>query len=149
MAMTDNDIKVADQRAAEQHARYPRVADVCFDAHIGRLIIDLDNGLGLAMPLQRLQGLEAAPPEDLEGPHISPSGFGIHFPKIDVDLYVPGLIDGYMGTARWMAAANGRAGGKISTDAKAAAARENGKLGGRPRKSKADDLITGQASPAQ
>lgn len=49
----------------------------------------------------------------------------------------------YMGTARWMAAANGRAGGKVSTDAKAAAARANGKLGGRPKKSKADDLITG------
>lgn len=31
----------------------------------------------------------------------------------------------------------GRRGGKATSDAKAAAARENGKLGGRPRKKKA------------
>lgn len=35
-----------------------------------------------------------------------------------------------------MAAQMGKVGGKASTDAKTAAARENGKLGGRPKKAK-------------
>lgn len=143
MLYSDEDINAATERAAERHAHYPRVVEAYYEGRIGRLIIDLDNGLGLAMPLHRLQGLDGAAPTDLDGAEISPSGFGIHFPKLDVDLYVPALIEGYMGTERWMAVRNGRAGGKVTNAAKAAAARENGKLGGRPRKPRSDDLIPG------
>jgi len=78
--------------------------------------------------------LQDARPEDLADAEISPSGLGIHFPAIDMDMYLPGLLEGYLGTKRWMAARNGQAGGKVSNEAKAAAARENGKRGGRPRK---------------
>lgn len=64
---------------------------------------------------------------------ISPSGYGIHFPKLDVDLYLPALIQGIFGTRAWMAE-RGRKGGQAVSKAKKAAARANGKLGGRPRK---------------
>ena len=46
------------------------------------------------------------------------------------------LLEGFLGSRRWMAAEMGQRGGKATTEAKAAAARENGKLGGRPRKPK-------------
>jgi len=67
---------------------------------------------------------------------ISPSGLGIHFPLLDADIYLPALLEGFLGSRRWMAAQMGKAGGKASTKAKAAASRRNGKLGGRPRKLK-------------
>ena len=51
------------------------------------------------------------------------------------DLYIPGLLQGFLGSKHWMAEL-GKRGGTASTDAKATAARQNGKLGGRPRKSK-------------
>jgi len=54
---------------------------------------------------------------------ISPSGLGLHFPKLDADLYLPALLEGFMSSKEWMA-----------TPAKTAASRANGKLGGRPRK---------------
>ena len=141
MKITDEDVVLAEKRAAHKKAHYPQTINVRYDRRIGKLVVELDNGLGLMMSLKDLQGLEHAKPDDLDGVEISPSGFGIYFPKIDVDLYVPGLIEGYLGTKRWMAAKNGRAGGKVSTEAKASAARSNGKLGGRPKKQKAEELL--------
>jgi hypothetical protein len=65
---------------------------------------------------------------------ISPSGFGIHFPKLDADLYLPAILHGFLGSRKWMASRLGQAGGKSRSAAKQKASRANGKLGGRPRK---------------
>jgi hypothetical protein len=80
--------------------------------------------------------LEHAKIDDLGEIEISPSGLGIHFPKLDADLYLPALLEGFLGSRRWMATEMGKRGGRVTSDAKATAARENGKLGGRPRKPK-------------
>jgi hypothetical protein len=58
----------------------------------------------------------------------------LHFPKLDADLYLPALLEGLLGSKRWMAARLGKHGGQARSAAKAAASRENGKRGGRPRK---------------
>jgi len=50
-------------------------------------------------------------------------------------VFLPAVLEDFLGTKRWMAARNGKAGGKATTEAKAAAARANGRLGGRPKKS--------------
>jgi hypothetical protein len=80
------------------------------------------------------QGLENAKPTDVSVIEISPSGFGLHFPALDADLYLPALPDGLPGSKRWMASRMGEQGGKARSAAKAAASRENGKRSGRPRK---------------
>lgn len=67
---------------------------------------------------------------------ISAAGLGLHWPKLDADLHVPALVKGVLGTKQWMKQI-GAAGGKSVTVAKADAARANGKLGGRPRKTRA------------
>jgi hypothetical protein len=64
------------------------------------------------------------------------NGLGLHWPMLDADLYVPALVKGILGTKQWMTQI-GAVGGSASTVAKAAAARANGKLGGRPRKPRA------------
>jgi hypothetical protein len=53
---------------------------------------------------------------------------------LDADLYVPGLLEGFLGSKKWMAARLGQVGGKSRTRAKRVASRANGKLGGRPKK---------------
>jgi hypothetical protein len=53
---------------------------------------------------------------------------------IDADLYLPALLEGFLGSRRWMAARMGKVGGAVSSEAKAAPARANGRLGGRPKK---------------
>jgi len=47
------------------------------------------------------------------------------------------LLAGMLGTREWMRSEFAKQGGQTTSPAKAAAARANGKLGGRPRKNKA------------
>ena len=75
---------------------------------------------------------------DLRNIEISAAGLGLHWPKLDADLHVPALVKGVLGTKQWMKQI-GAAGGRSVTVAKAVAARANGKLGGRPRKTRAVD----------
>lgn len=104
------------------------------DRKSGRIVIDLSSKLTLSFSPDDVQGLENAKPSYLEEIEISPSGFGIHFPKLDADLYVPGLLEGLLGSRKWMASILGRTGGQSMSTAKRSASRANGKLGGRPKK---------------
>ena len=105
-----------------------------YDAHQNRLVVGLNNGVVIMVPVHLLEELAEAGADDLAEIEISPAGLGLHWPRLDADVYVPALMQGVFGTRRWMAALLGAAGGKASTKAKAAAARENGRKGGRPRK---------------
>ena len=58
----------------------------------------------------------------------------LHFPAVDADVWLPGLLAGHFGSKNWMAARMGKAGGKVRSPAKTAACRANGAKGGRPRK---------------
>ena len=134
MKITDAVFDAANRRAVEKKASFPIVNAVRYDRGVDRVIISLTSGLELAFSPKHAQGLEHAHPVDLADAEITPSGLGIHFPHIDADLYLPALVEGFFGSKRWMAAELGKVGGKASTEAKVAAARENGKLGGRPKK---------------
>jgi len=134
--MANHDVEF--QAAARHAARRLRTSAVAtsarFDRRSGRVVIELSTGLLLAFRPTDAQGLEKAKPDQLASIEITPSGLGIHFPHVDADLYLPALLEGFLGSRRWMASELGRAGGKAATEAKVAAARRNGKLGGRPRK---------------
>ena len=65
-------------------------------------------------------------PRDVAHVEIDDRGSALHWPTLDVDHYVPGLIDGIFGTRKWMARI-GMTGGAASTPAKREAARKNGK----------------------
>ena len=136
MAICDDEYMSANKRAQERLRKNPIATAVRYDRRIGRIVIDLSSGLVVALPPHDAQGLEHAKTDDLGEIEISPSGLGIHFPRLDADLYLPALLEGFLGSRRWMAAEMGQRGGKATSDAKTAAARANGKLGGRPRKSK-------------
>ena len=94
----------------------------------------LSNGLELGIPVSLAEGLSDARAADLADIEISPTGLGLHWPRLDADLYVPALIEGVFGTRQWMARTLGRAGGSSKSVAKRRASRANGTLGGRPRK---------------
>jgi Protein of unknown function (DUF2442) len=91
----------------------------------------------ISFPPSAAQGLDQATPSQLRSVEVTGAGTGIFFPELDADLYVPGLIEGVMGTRKWIAARLGAAGGAVRTPEKSAASRANGKLGGRPKKASA------------
>ena len=134
MVIRNDEFQAANKRGAERLGKTPIATRVRDDRRIGRIVIDLSSGLEVAFRPHDAQGLERSKPEDLAEIEISPSGLGIHFPRLDADLYLPALLEGFLGSRSWMAAEMGRRGGKAVSEAKAATARENGKLGGRPRK---------------
>lgn len=135
MEITNEAFEVANRRGQAMQARFPAAIAVRYDPRLARVVVSLSSGLDLAFSPQDVQGLANAASDDLVKAEISPDGFGIHFPCIDADIYIPALLQGFLGSKRWMAEL-GKRGGAASTDAKAAAARQNGKLGGRPKKSK-------------
>jgi hypothetical protein len=114
----------------------PRVIDAQYDAANDEVAIRFENGARMAFPRHLLEGLAAASTEQLRDIEIAGPGTGLYWPQLDVGHYVRGLIDGVFGTRRWMQEL-GRRGGAMKTPAKSAAARKNGKKGGRPKKSAA------------
>ncbi len=124
-------------RATRRRENEPYAVDVRYDRRQQRIVVELNTGLLVVFGPDMVEGLQNARPRDLQEIEISPSGFGLHFPKIDADVYLPGLFAGHLGSRRWMAAQLGQRGGAARSAIKAAAARANGKLGGRPRKREA------------
>jgi hypothetical protein len=129
-----DEFELATKRGERRRAGEPAAVAARYDRARGRVVIELSTGYEVAFAPRRAQGLERAKPSDLDVIEISPSGFGLHFPKLDADLWLPALLEGVFGSRRWMAARLGARGGKAKGKAKARAARANGKLGGRPRK---------------
>lgn len=82
------------------------------------------------------EGLAGVKALQLRTIEVSAAGLGLHWPKLDADLYVPSLVKGVLGTKHWMTQI-GALGGSATTEAKTCASRANGKLGGRPRKAQA------------
>ena len=134
MPINDSDRLAAETKLQTQLKGVPKAIHARYDRRVSRVIVGLDNGLELAFPPRLAQGLEHATPADLAIIEISPLGDGLHWPAIDADLYVPGLLQGVFGSKSWMARHLGATGGRARSGAKVAAARENGRKGGRPRK---------------
>lgn len=128
--LTADQIATANARGRVQRESQPHAAAARYDAKSNRLIVDLTNGATFAFPPALVEGLHDASPAAIADVAVIGAGYGLHWPALDLDYTVPGLVNGVFGTAKWMAA---KAGGTTSV-AKAAAARANGAKGGRPRK---------------
>jgi hypothetical protein len=133
MAGYDN-FELANRQAEHMRASVPKAIAAQYDRAAGRIVVHLSSRLDVSFSPRDAQGLENAKPSQLDEIEISPSGLGIHFPKLDADLYLPSLLEGFLGSRRWMASRLGRVGGKSRSAAKRAASKANGRMGGRPKK---------------
>jgi hypothetical protein len=133
MVLRDH-IERANRRAKDMREALPRAVSARYDRERRQIVIRLSSKLTVGFSPRDAQGLEHAAPSQLEAIEISPSGFGIHFPKLDADLYLPSLLEGFLGSRKWMATRMGQAGGRSRSKAKKAASRANGALGGRPKR---------------
>jgi hypothetical protein len=133
MAVTERDLERAEKRmAALRDAGHAVSAH--YDRRRSRVVVALNTGVELTFPTRLAEGLTGASPDSLADIEISPAGLGLHWPRLDADLYVPALLQGVFGSKSWMARQLGAEGGRSRTVAKVAASRRNGRKGGRPRK---------------
>ena len=100
--LTDAQIEAANARGREIE-KLPHAAAARYDRTTDRIVVDLTNGASFAFPPRLAERLANASPEDLADIELSGAGFGLHWPRLDEDLTVPGLLAGVFGTARWMA----------------------------------------------
>lgn len=132
MTITDQQLAMARgemQRLQEASA----VVSVRYQRSKRRVVLELVTGIQLSVPVDRVQGLTRATANQLSEIEVSPNGLALHWPQIDADVYVPGLLQGALGGKKWMASLMRRDGGKSMSEAKQTAARQSSRLGGRPR----------------
>jgi hypothetical protein len=134
---SDAEIQAALERGRQADHVEPRALSARYDAAARRMVVELTDGCALAFPAEAAQGLRGAGPAALAQVEVVAGGRALRWDALDVDLGVGPLVQGIFGTAVWMRELRsemGRVGGRTSTAAKASAARENGRKGGRPRK---------------
>ena len=133
MAISERDLEQAERRM-DALRQAGHAVSARYDRRRSRVVVALNTGIELTFPSQMAQGLAGASPDDLADIEISGAGLGLHWPKLDADLYIPALMQGVFGSKTWMARELGTQGGRSRTPAKIAASRRNGQKGGRPRK---------------
>ena len=133
-ATLDEQIGAANERSRQRLLTEPHILRVHYDPKLGLIIISLSTGAWFSFRPEDAQGLDGATAAQLRKINITPSKFGIDFPLLDAQFDITALMQGHFGSRKWMAARLGAAGGASRSKAKVSAARANGKLGGRPRK---------------
>ena len=112
-----------------------------YDLKKNLIVVHLTNGANFSFPPNLAQGLQGAKNADLKIIDLSPQGTGLHWPRLNVDLSVTGLLSGVFGSRNWTREQAAKA-GRAKTEAKAVAARVNGAKGGRPESLSKGSKIT-------
>ena len=137
--ITDEEIRaqIPVARARAKRRRAVRARTATYDRETERVVVELTNGCVMGFPANLAEGLRGAEPDELADVQVVLGGDGLRWEGLDADLLVRELARGVFGSKVWMseiAGELGRRGGRVRSEAKAAAARRNGQKGGRPRK---------------
>ena len=136
----EREFVAATRRGKASQANLPRARSARYDSRAKRLVLEMQNGVTMLVPVSLIQGLQQAHDAALANFELAMEGTQIHWCDLDVQMYVGSLIDGVFGTPAWMQRLRrhystiGAKGGRSRSPIKLAAAKENGKKGGRPRK---------------
>lgn len=130
--VTDAEIGAAIARGKVYEKFAPRAESAVYRPKDDAIVIRFASEIEVTLPRMRLQGLQDAAARELAKIELI-GGEMLHWESLDVDHYIPSLMQGVFGNRRWMAEI-GRRGGAVRSTAKTRAARKNGRKGGRPRK---------------
>lgn len=110
----------------------PRAKSVRYNPETGRIDVELKLGQAFSFPPSMFPHLAALTPEQLATVETDSMGEGLIWEEANLDVATAGVLATIMGDYKLQAFAS--RGGKSRSTAKGAAARINGRKGGRPRK---------------
>jgi hypothetical protein len=135
---TNDEIDQALENAKKQgEATLVTAVEYRSSPELDMLVLRLSDGRRHLIARENVEGLQGATTEQIAHVEILGGGTGLHWPELDLDLYVPALLQNVYGTRQWMAAL-GRRGGIAKSAAKRKSSQVNGRKGGRPRRVPAD-----------
>ncbi|HZG41892.1 MAG TPA: DUF2442 domain-containing protein [Longimicrobium sp.] len=107
----------------------PRAANAWYDEAARVVMVEMKNGCRFGFPPELVHGLQHGTPAQLAAVEVWEDGEVLHWDELDADADLNGLMLHAFNVKSWAA----RYLGSATSEAKARAARENGKKGGRPR----------------
>lgn len=113
-------------------AREPRATGAWYDAAERRVVMELGGGYQVGIPVKQLKEIAAARVAQLERVELLGRGQVLHWEALDADYSVTALVLQMIGPTL-LAREAAREAGRVRSKRKAAAARRNGKRGGRPK----------------
>lgn len=96
---TDEEIDAALERAKSLPDR-PKAISANYNRELDLILIGMDNGHRLVIPREELQGLETGTETQWSDIEIF-AGVNIGWRQLDVDHYLPHLIEGRYASDRW------------------------------------------------
>ena len=103
-AEINRQIAEATRRGEEELRTEPLATSARFDRRSRCVVVELNKGSTLSIPVNLLQGLAGASPKDLSKIKIPNPGCEIEWPALDQQFTIQGLLAGRFGTRRWLAA---------------------------------------------
>ena len=122
----ERQFEAATREGREADRIEPRATAVGYDAGKGLVLVELRSGFVFGFPPERIPGLESKTAKQLAGARVSPSGDGLHWDDLDVQVSLTGLVSDALKLEVWAP----RLMGQLRSEAKARAARLNGLKGG-------------------
>lgn len=134
-------LRIARRAESADRAAGRRALSAVFDRSAGRVMVELSNGAVFGFLPSHIPTLAHLTDAQLTEVTVTPGGSGLEWEALDIQVSVAGIIlDALDPQAARSALA--RIAGKSRSSAKAAAARANGKKGGRPRTKAAPELAS-------
>jgi hypothetical protein len=88
MSVTETELRKAEaQMQALREAGH--AVSARYDRRSARVVVEVNTGVRVTFPAHLAEGLVDASADDLSDIEISPSGLGLHWPRLDADVYVP------------------------------------------------------------
>lgn len=102
--ISDEEIELARRRGEELGRVEPRARTAEYDRATHRIRIELTNGSTFVFPVDLIQGLENATPDELADMTLVGGGYAVHWERIDEGIPIPALMAGHFGNKRHMQA---------------------------------------------
>ncbi len=92
----------ATKRGQDTLTNSPKAKAVSYNAKSKRIVIELESGVSAIIPINLIEILQNASDRQIRDVELAVEGLYVRWKSLDEDLFVPNLLQGVLGTRKWM-----------------------------------------------